>query len=168
MYQLKPMTFDWIRHSHHNGSVLQLERRWAPRLLRGGFCRKQCCNPSLILTDAAVGHRGAWECEDRRDGTEPLDIGRDNADASEWHDLPRLCLLFFACSWMCFLVKQPKKTQYRHEWSRFRWAPHMWQIHDLAWRETPQREKGVGGRVRKERTVSWVRKSSAAGHSSKI
>lgn len=25
--------------------------------------------------------------------------------------LPRLCLLFFACSWMCFFVKQPKKTQ---------------------------------------------------------
>uniref|UniRef100_A0A0E9UNI2 Uncharacterized protein n=1 Tax=Anguilla anguilla TaxID=7936 RepID=A0A0E9UNI2_ANGAN len=26
---------------------------------------------------------------------------------------------------MCFLVKQPKKTQCRQEWSRLRWAPHM-------------------------------------------
>lgn len=51
---------------------------------------------------------------------------------------PRLCLLFLACSWMCFLVKQPKKTQYRQEWSRFRWAPHMWQMHDLAWGEKHQ------------------------------
>lgn len=53
--------------------------------------------------------------------------------------LPRLCLLLLACSWMCFLLKQPKNTQWRQEWSRFKWAPHRWHIHDFAWEENRER-----------------------------
>lgn len=54
--------------------------------------------------------------------------------------LPRLCLLDLACSWMCFFVKQPKKTQWRQECSRFRWRPHTWHTHDFAYKS----EKRIG------------------------
>lgn len=62
---------------------------------------------------------------------------------------PRLCRLDFACSWICFFVKQPKKTQCRQEWSLFRWMPHTWHTHDFAC----NREHSVRNRALSETRV---------------
>lgn len=77
MYKLKPLTFDWIRRSRQNGNVLQLQSRSAPRPSEEEeeVAQSNSVILPMIIADAAVGSGGACECEDRRDGTQPLDEG---------------------------------------------------------------------------------------------